>query len=519
MPFYSPRAAGAPILINDNTGGYMVMIAGQPVTALAGTLSIECAIGRRSTANFTAYNPNTTTHFQQYQQVQIYDASSYMVFSGYITNPQEKKPGFRSSLITQIQCVDQHFLADKRIIAATYLNQTPAQIVQDIVTTILASEGVTVGQIYDPFPQLFVDTTTLTNTTTIVTQSSAAIPSAVFAYCTVAEALDALTQASSSSGVPYYWQIDQLKRLYFVPYTQITGPAIDGTRIEQKLYPPQVTRANATYRNTQYIIGGTAQTITQIETRMGDGNTQSFTMGYELSSTPIITVNGITQTVGLKGTTGFQWYWNQGENTLTQDSSQTKLATADTLTVTYIGQYPTVVSSGNPAQVTYESSLDGSSGIIEEVEEDATITSLAGGYQEAGNLLTRYGQGGTQLQFSTMQSGYVQGQYCPVSLAMFGLSTGMLLESVTIDDRDSVNLWYTVNAVSGPYDQTWVDFLGSLIGTGQPMANLNVGVSQSLALLAPFTATLTPTATYSATVFACPIVNTSTLCGTGTIVC
>src|SRR5690348_11582326 len=117
MPFYSPRAAGAPILINDNNG-YMVVINGSPVTVLAGTISIECAIGRRSVANFTVYNPSTSVHFQQYQQVQIYDASEYMVFSGYIANPQETKPGFRSSLITQIQCVDQHFLADKRIIAA-----------------------------------------------------------------------------------------------------------------------------------------------------------------------------------------------------------------------------------------------------------------------------------------------------------------------------------------------------------------------------------------------------------------
>lgn len=522
MPYYMVRALAAPILIN-NSSGYLVMIAGQPVTVVAGSLSIQCAVGRRSTASFTIYSASLATHLQQYQQVQIYDTNSYLIFSGYVSTPKEVKPGFQSSLLTSVTCIDQHFLADKRIVAAAYANNTPQQIAANIVTTFLASEGVTIGQIYDPNPQVFFSLTTLVSTTFFLTQSSSSIPNAVFGYCTAAAAFDALVQAASSSGIPYYWQIDQLKRFYMLPYTFVPGPSIDGTQIDQKNNAPSVTRANPAYRNTQYVIGGKAQTSTQVETRIGDGNTVAWPMAFNISMVLTVLLNGAPKTVGIKGVeTGKDFYWNKGDPNITQDASGTKLAPFDTLTVSYIGEYPTVVVTNNSAQVSYEQGLDGTSGIFEEVEQDATITTLAGGFAEASNLLTRYAQQCMQLQCVTRQTGFVQGQSCTVNLPMFGISNlAMLLESVTYTDSiDSINIWSQLSLVVGPYDTTWESFFGKLIGNGQqPLTDLNVGTSQSLALLAPFSASLAPTATLTATVTACALFSTSTLVSTTLIVC
>src|SRR5437867_256067 len=109
---------------------YTVNINSSPVTVLAGSLIINSSIGRRSQASFTVHT-DSGTHFQQYQQVTIYDQSSVLVFSGYITNPKEQKKGFQSTLLHSITCTDQHFLADKRVIAATYANRTCGFIVQD----------------------------------------------------------------------------------------------------------------------------------------------------------------------------------------------------------------------------------------------------------------------------------------------------------------------------------------------------------------------------------------------------
>src|SRR5260221_5264638 len=87
------------------------------------------------------------THYQQFQQVQVQDGNGVLVFSGYVATPQEQKPGFPNALDMQIVCMDQHFLADKRVVATLYRNQTFGYIVNDMLNNILSQEGVTVGQI------------------------------------------------------------------------------------------------------------------------------------------------------------------------------------------------------------------------------------------------------------------------------------------------------------------------------------------------------------------------------------
>ena len=68
---------------------YNVVVNGNSVTTLAGTLQIQNTIGKRSQASFSVHS-DTNTHFQQYQQSQIYDASGTLAFSGYITQPKEQ---------------------------------------------------------------------------------------------------------------------------------------------------------------------------------------------------------------------------------------------------------------------------------------------------------------------------------------------------------------------------------------------------------------------------------------------
>lgn len=524
MTAYALRAFGGPVAYNPipsltgtpglsapvTSGTYTVLIAGQPVFVLAGSLSIDKTIGKRSQAAFTVRTPTTATHFQQYQQVSIFDQTGTLTFSGYITNPKEQKPGFSSTLIHSIQCADQHFLADKRIIAAAYTNKTCGEIVQNIVSTILSQEGVTVGQIFDGVPP---STTLFPSTTLYPGGNVGLVPQATFVYCSVAQALDALVTEASSAGVPYYWQIDENKKLWFVPYTAVVNSTVvDGTKIDQVYNPPSVSRQNPTYRNTQYIIGGVAQTLTQTETRKGDGNTTAFTMGYALSQTPLVTVNGATKTVGVKGIdSGKDWYWAQGDAVITQDTSGTKLVSTDTFQAVYIGQYPTVVLSQNNAQISYEASLDASTGIIEEVETDNTLTSVASGLTKASALLTRYATQGTMLQFTTLAAGFNPGQLITVKLPMFGIPNAqMLIESVNASDQtDGLNIWYTVNAVSGPYDTTWIDFFSTLLQQQQPANSINVGIATTVTLLVTLTAKSTPTATITITVASCPLPSTT----------
>lgn len=466
---------------------YTATIGGQAVLIEQGTLLLDNAVGKRSTGSFTVHLQNPTTHFQQYEEVEVFDQNGVLVYSGYITSPVETKPGFQTSLEVAITVCDQHYLADKRVIADSYENQTCGFMVNNIVINILAQEGVTVGRI----------------------DAGPVVPSAVFVYCTVAQALDEIVKAASASGAPWYWQIDQNKKIWFVSYTAIVNSTVvDGTLVEMVNNPPQVTRANPLYRNTQYLLGGVAQTSSQSKTIKGDGVTSSWPMDYDLALVPTITVNSVTKTLGIKGLdTGKDFYWAKGDPIIAQDSSATKLISTDTMVVTYTGQYPIVSLVQNGPQITAQATLDSTSGEIDEVEFDTTISDVTSGITKASNLLTRYGVNGTLAQFTTMATGYVQGQLITVNLPWFGLNSAqMLIEEVSLSDQtDGINIWYTIKAVQGPYDTTWVDFFGNLIVSNQLANSINIGVSQSLVILVSLLGSITPTALLNPTVHACPV--------------
>ena len=502
----APAAVTAPV-----SHAYTVVIDETPVFVKAGTLLIDSTIGKRSTASFTVYDGTGRMHYQQYQQVMIYDQSGALAFSGYVDQPKEQKPGFQPSLETQITCIDQHFLADKRVVAAAYTNKTTGFIAQDMLNTILAQEGVTIGLIYDG---ILPGTTTYPGVTLYPGGNVGPIPSAEFRYTTVAQALDELVKQASNAGVPYYWQIDQKKQLYFCPYDAVVNSTVlDGTQIDQVGTPPTVTRHNPSYRNTQYVVGGTAQTQPQTKTILGDGHTSSWPMDYAIASITSVTLNGAAVPVGKKGSTGSSYYWTQGDPILAQDTGTTKLLTTDTLIVTYIGQYPNVSITQNGAQVTYQASLDATTGIVEAVEQNTTVTTADNGMSVASQLLNRYGVQATLFEGTTMQAGYAQGQLITVNVPPFGLnSVQMLIESVSASDQqDGYNLWYTLKCVVGPYDTTWQDFFSSLLKQQVSASNISVGVSQSLTLFAQFNTTINVVASLSMStnVFTVPIPSTT----------
>ncbi len=487
---------------------YSVQVSGQSVVVKSGTLSVDSKIGKRAQANFTSYDVTGNTHYQQYQQVQIYDQNSALAFAGFIDQPQEQKPGFSPTLETQISCMDMQWLAVKRLVAASYTNKTAGYIAQDLLNTILVQEGVTLGQIYDG---LTPNTTLYPSDTLYPGGNVGLIPSAVFAYCTVAQAMDELVKAASDAGVPYYWQIDQYKQLWFVPYTAVIGPTIDGTTIDDGRLSgtvPRVVRANPLFRNTEYVTGGVAQTVTQNETRIGDSNTTAWPMGYALNSQPTITVNSVAKTVGITGVdTGKDFYWSKGDPLITQDSGAAKLTSSQTLAVSYIGQYPNTAVVQNSALVSYQASLDGTSGVIEVADQDAALTNAADAFTEASQRLTRYGVQATQFTFSTLESDFAAGQLITVNYAPFGFSNlQMIVEEVSASDtQNGLTIWYTITAIAGPYDIGWTDFFNKLLRSVAPANSINVGVSQSVNVAVNFTATITAAGTLTTTAFTCPV--------------
>ncbi len=476
------------------TQPYAVKIAGSTVFVQAGTLAIDLAIGKRGSASFLVKQPDTSTHYQQYQQVQIYDQNNAPIFGGFISVPKEMKPGFQSFLTNQMTCMDYRWITDKRVIynsllapsptlapsttlapggsstTKTYVNRPYDVIVQDIFNKYLAPEGVTLGAIFTgPFPS-----PTLAPSTTLAPNGpTQSISQVVFTYPTVTQALDALVASASASGVTFYWSIDQNKTFWFVPYTYtVNATTVDGTQVDdgqRSGVTPYVTRASLLNRNTQYIAGGSTPGASRTDYFKGDGQVRTWTLTYPVAAQPTIAVanvTGATKSVGIQGTSGAAYYYQIGSASITQDSSQTILTSSDTLEVHYQPALPHTASAQNTAQITAQKALDGTTGIVESVLKDPNITSDADGVTEANYLLNVYCVPGTLLfVFATRIAGYFPGQQITVTFAPFGFSsTKMLIESVHIDDKaDGFNIWYTITAIIGPFDATWANFFGKIL--------------------------------------------------------
>ena len=351
------------------------------------------------------------------------------------------------------------------------------------------------------------------------------LPDVIFNYATVAACADAVAQKAGN----YWWQIDANKRLWFQPYAAIAAPwalTADGNNVvtDARNGTVKVKRQKPMYRNRQLIRIPSVNTNTQTETRKGDGNTKAFTFGYPFAKVPTVTVNAVSKTVGIKGVdSGKDWYWNAGDATLTQDSAGTTLISTDTLQVVYVGQFPVIIISEDTAQITAQQTLEGggTSGKVEDMTEDTSLSTQDAAFAEAASLLAKYTQKAVTLQFQTQRAGLAPGQLLSVTIPQHGFSAAsFLIQSIHISDEDGQVIWYDVTAIQGPVNQTWVQFFGQLVTNANAgSGSLSVGASSTLVIVASFTGSIAPTATYTATVQACPICNTSTLCGTGVIIC
>ena len=418
----------------------IVTVAGTTVLIRDGSLEIEQSIGSRSTARMTVIDESGMLRFDRGQQVSITDRG-LLLWSGYVDSSQRTQPSVSPALVHDLTCIDQQYLADKRIAARTYEpGTTCGEVVADLHAEYLADEGVTLGLIEDGAT---LEQGMLVN------------------YQPVSGALDALTDASDG----YVWTIDQDRVLTFHHRSSQVAPwIVNGSMIRDKP-EPQVTTGNPDYRNTQWILGGLAVTDPQTETRLGDGETQAWAMSYPLAVVPTIKLNGVAQRVGIKGLEDEATYdfgWNKGDPIISQASQATKLTSADTLTVTYQGQYAIVARVDDPTGIAEAASVEGGSGVVEQAISPGNINSAEQAFALAQARLDAYDRSGTKLTFDTDEPGLAAGQWCTVDLPGLGLSqVQMLIEQVRGQDRGDGHLRWSASAVDGPTTMPWQKVLGA----------------------------------------------------------
>jgi hypothetical protein len=469
---------------------FHIIVAGQWVPSLIGTPTIEDRIQERSVANFAVKDMNGTYSFKRGMPVIIKNIGNEKVFTGFIDSASEVVIPGSTAKIHSISCTDNHYLADKRVVAKVYFNRTAGYIVNDLITTYLAEEGITAGTIEDG--------STLTNT--------------VFSYIPISQAISSLAEKSGN----FWWYIDLDRKLHFRPFTAYAAPWT-ASASDMKENTISLTHGNPKYRNRQIVTGIKETTDLQVEYHKGDGHSQSFTVGYPIHSVPTIKVNGETKTVGIKGLdTGKDWYWSKGDLIITQDSEGVVLTDTDTLEIDYIGEFDAVIISTDYSAVEKQKAVEGiGTGYVEDVVDAPNTQDEDAAFLTASMLLAKYATDGRHLKFATRRSGLAPGQLLMVNLPDYGLNNvEMLIESVTTKEEGNI-IYYDVVAAEGPEQGSWTRFFDMLAQMIQAKPT-DVSTATILTIPVDITESWDWAETVEVTVYACPILGTSifpmTLC-------
>lgn len=443
-----------------------VYISGNSIMTVKNSLNIDDAIEERSICSFIVIDEHGINHYKKGQKVEVFDDDGNLKFAGVIDTSKEKKIVNTDGLYHTIICADWHYLADKRIIAKAYEETLAGDIVNDIIDTILADEGITIGNIQD----------------------GALVSEAVFNYITVTSALDALSEKAE-----FIWYIDYDKKLYFVERATYESPW-EATNIDMIKNSITVEHSNRSYRNKQYIKGGTDITDSIIENFKGDSKVRTWSVGFPIAKEPSIKVNStnlLPSEIGIRGLeSGKKYYWSKGENAVSQDDDETLLISTDTLEITYQGEFDIVVITYNTEQIEDRQAIEDNSGIVENVADEMENNSRESAFQSANAKLKRYGVIGRRLRFNTYKSGLDSGQVLTVTLPEHDINAvEMLIESVTLNYEDNMFV-YTVTCAEGAEQNSWTQMFKTMATRGQAfVVRKNISEKQILVTLSTFSKT------------------------------
>lgn len=429
-----------------------VEISGSAISLREDSLSISDVIEERSTASFDVLDLTSSEAIVKGNPVEIYNESDELIFAGFVEIAEKQEISRDAGLVYTIQCVDNHYLADKRIAAGSYLNQTAGYIVDDLFDAYLAPEGVTIGEIQDGI--IILET--------------------IVNYVRLSEVFNALAEKCG-----FIWYISYDKKLYFIKRSTNVAPwELDSAYTTYESV--KLTQKNPQYRNTQFVRGGWATTSTQTEHKTGDGVLKSVTTGFPIIEAPTISAGGVAKTVGIKGLdSGKDYYWSKGDSIILAEVAP---AVGVDVVISYKGQYRIVVRSDNPAEIVTRQAIEGGTGIVEETDIDTETNTMEAAFESANGKLTKYCKDGRQLTFRTSRAGLRSGQFLTVNLPNLGLmDTELLIESMDITLENGY-LYYSVTAIEGPEQGSWAKIFKLITLEKVAIDKINIGEEGTLVI-------------------------------------
>lgn len=315
--------------------------------------SISEQIGAVASSSFdVALDDNAPP--EPWDKIQVFDDLT-LIYTGFVVSVDYA--GFSSGYESQIYKLKSNspmWILANRLISESWIGKTATEIVNSVFTSYLSSDGFTLGTI-EVFAQEYAEFT-------------ANQLKAIDVLNTIADQVGAVIDITPDLVFNFYSRTN---------FTEVTPP----THIRDL----KLQEDGAGIRTVQVIVGGTEKTSTQTQTIAWETGQASISLGYQVSEGPTVTVGGSSATVGIVGidseSTTKMWLWSYGQASISYNSNYSggEPASGAAIVITYKGYYDVAITVQNETLSSEISAKTGTSGMIESVETDTTITNYADG--------------------------------------------------------------------------------------------------------------------------------------------
>lgn len=403
-------------------------------------VSVSMRHNERWTARLTfadSFIPNRLDEITIYKQDGVTAMFGGLIYS--LTAVEQNNEG---QLLVSVECVDWWAYLDWILVSGGYGTATVSlkQVLTDLVTLYLSSYGITLSGSQAVGP----------------TGSS---PGLTWDHKWAAEVIRDLTRLSGG----WVASISPTKVLQMVNPSLATPSA-----------PYNLTDSRSHAFNISWALKSDNY-ANRVTLRCGGDRTAVITQSYTVTATdvsngyldlviPSTPTGGVSATLDTGGgpvavTIGgagsnFLWSWDGGTGSVPRISAGTMGAAAgNVFAVTYTAQYPF-----------YYSKNAGITPYIDAYYTYDDITETDAADDMATGLLSSAYQSAKELKFSTWDEGFEPGQILSVNLTRFLLNTTFLITSVTANVNQD-NIWsYEVEAISGVYSGSPLDYIRSIGG-------------------------------------------------------
>ena len=390
-------------------------------------LSIDHYTDGRATCGLSIYDSAGAFAFVERMQILVEGLDKVKSFAGLVHSAQSIRfPGSDTKKFWVIDAADFTSMLDWRVVDYAAEDKLAGDAVREIMDEYLKEEGITEGYIEDG---------------NLHTEIS-------FGNCSATVALQKLV--AGNPGFVCY--LDYNLRLYFHART-LYAAAWSVTDLTDVLADSmRITFANPDFRTTEIVTGGYEETALQIEPFVTDGVLKSFALGYPVNRVSTVTVNGIPQTVGVKGYDsggGYNCYFANKSETITFDVAPA----AGAGEIQYYGLWVAKSKAEDLTAIAANAARQGvGSGKVEHVTTDDSLTSIVAAGEYASAKLAEYAVDGITVEYKTRRAGLAAGTL--QRIAVQGIDQDFLLAHIAQETKEG-DTEYTVTAAFGPVIEEW----------------------------------------------------------------